>query len=93
MIDMSEAIDVNKTIDSRECNICHCWYFLKINFSFQPKVCNGCHDLTERTLSFNDVAIVSVKDNDYRIHFWYMGRNKAVNLLRNANLTEESGTL
>ena len=27
-IDVSEGIDVNKTRASKECNICHCWYFL-----------------------------------------------------------------
>ena len=25
-IDLSEGIDVNKTIESKECNICHYWY-------------------------------------------------------------------
>ena len=27
-IDVSEGIDVNKTSASKECNICHYWYFL-----------------------------------------------------------------
>ena len=31
-------------------------------------------------MSFNDVAIVSVKRNDYRIHFWYISKDKAINL-------------
>ena len=26
-IDVSERIDVNKTNFTRECNICHYWYF------------------------------------------------------------------
>ena len=32
-IDISEGIDRNKTSASKECNICHCWYFLdkKVN--------------------------------------------------------------
>ena len=29
-IDISEGIDVNKTNVSKECAICHYWYFLKI---------------------------------------------------------------
>ena len=28
----------------------HYWYFLKTNFRFQPKVCNGCHDLMQKVL-------------------------------------------
>ena len=35
-------IDINETTDYRECFICLYWYFLKINFEFQPNVCNGC---------------------------------------------------
>ena len=27
-IDISERIDTNKTSASKECNICHYWYFL-----------------------------------------------------------------
>ena len=32
-IDVSEGIDVNKTSASKECDICHIWYFL--NYSFK----------------------------------------------------------
>ena len=32
-IDLSEGIDVNKTINSRECSLCHYYYFLDINFN------------------------------------------------------------
>ena len=44
-------------------------------------------------MNFNDFAIVSVKGSDYRIHFWYMGKNDAINLNRNSNLNEKSGSL
>ena len=70
-IDISEGIDVNKSNDkSKECDICHYWYFSDKNFIYQPYLCNGCHDLMQKAISFNNVAIVSVKGNDYRIHFW-----------------------
>ena len=68
---MSEGIDVNKTNGWCEDIICHYWYFLDIYFRLDPKVCNGCHDLMQKAMRFNDVAIVSVKENDYRIHCWY----------------------
>ena len=42
---------------------------LKLNVRSQPKVCDGCHDLKQKAINFNDVAIVS-KSNDYRIHFF-----------------------
>ena len=43
--DVSQGIDVNKTSESKECDICHYWYFLDKGFNFQPHVCNGCHDV------------------------------------------------
>ena len=68
-IDISEGIDINKSNDkSKECDICHYWHFLDKNFSYQPHLCNGCHDLMQNAMSFNDVAIVTIKDSDYRIH-------------------------
>ena len=32
-IDVSEGADVNKTSASKECDVCHYWYFL--NYSFK----------------------------------------------------------
>ena len=57
-IDISEAIDVNKTSTSRECDVCHYWYFKDICFKYEPHLCNGCHDLMQKAMSFNDVAII-----------------------------------
>ena len=39
-IDISEAID-NKTNLSKECDICHYWYFKNTGFKYQPYLCNG----------------------------------------------------
>ena len=39
-IDVSEGIDVNKRSESKECDICHFWYFLGPGFKFQPNACN-----------------------------------------------------
>ena len=44
-IDVYEGIDFNKTTASKECDICHYWYFLHKTFKFQPYKCNRCHDL------------------------------------------------
>ena len=41
-IEISQEIDVNKTSESKDCDICHYWYFLDKGFKFQPNVCNGC---------------------------------------------------
>ena len=42
-------------------------------------------------MNFNDVAIVSIKRNDYEIHFWYMSKNDATNLMNNSSLNKNTG--
>ena len=44
-IDISEGIDVNKINASKQCDICHYWYFKDIAFKYELYLCNGCHDL------------------------------------------------
>ena len=78
--DISEGIDVNKTNASKECDIYHYWYFLDKGFKYKPYHCNGCHDLMQKGMNFNDLTIVSVKGSDYRIHFWYMSKDDAINI-------------
>ena len=89
----SEGIDVNKTNASKECNICHYWYFKDIGFKCEPYLCNGCHSLMQKAINFNDVAIVSIKGCGYRIYFLYMTKNDATNIMKNSNLNEKNGLL
>ena len=56
-------------------------------------LCNGCHDLMQKAISFKHVAIVSIKGNDYRIHFWYMSKNDAITLMTDSNLKDKNGIL
>ena len=44
-IDISEGADINKSSASKECDICHYWYFKDIGFKYKPCLCNACHDL------------------------------------------------
>ena len=43
-IDISEEIDTNKTIASKECDVCNYQYLLNKKFKLQTYVCNRCHD-------------------------------------------------
>ena len=63
-------LTLNKTNESCKCVICNCYHFLKVNFRFQSKLCDGCRDLMQNTMSFNDAAVFSLKGNDYKIIFW-----------------------
>ena len=53
----------------------------------------GCHDLMQKAMSFNNVAIVYVKGSAYRIHFWYMSKDDAINIMNGSNLVDKRGVL
>ena len=92
-IDISKGIDANKTSPSKECDIYHFWYFKDIGFEYERYLCNGCHDLMQRAMSFNNVAIVYIKGSAYRIHFWYMSKDDAINIMNGSNLADKRGVL
>ena len=96
-IDIFECIDVNKSNLSKECDICHYWYFKDIGFKYENYLdyhdCHGCHDLIQKAMSFNNVAVVYVKGNAYRIHFWHMSRDDAINIMNDSNLVDKNGVL
>ena len=84
-VDVSEGTDVNKTSASKDCVICHYWYFLNYGFKFQPDVWNRCHDLVMVCMYLSDIAILNIKGSDYC---------RIISLIsKNDDLTEKSGTL
>ena len=85
-IDISERIYFNKTNLSKECDISHYWYFKNIGFKYEPYLCNGCHDLIQKAMSLNKVAIVYVKGSVYRIHCWYMSKDNVINIMNGSNM-------
>ena len=92
-IDISDRIDVNKTNLSKECDICHYQYFKDICFKYEPYLCNGCHDLIKKAMSFNDVAIIYVKGSAYRIHIWYMSKDDAISTMNDSDLVDKKNVL
>ena len=74
------------------------WYlsFLVLfrqRFKYELYLYNGCHDLTQKVVNFNDVTIVFVKGSSNGIHFWHMSKDDAINITKNSNLNEKSGLL
>ena len=35
----------------------------------------------QKAMGFNNIAIVYIKENAYRIHFWYMSKDDAINII------------
>ena len=47
----------------------------------------------QKTMSFDIVAIVYVKGSAYRINFWYMSKNDAINIMNSSNLADKKSVL
>ena len=78
-IDVSEGIDTNKTSASKECMLCHYWYFKDVGFKFEPHVCNKCHDVLMTASELKNIAILSPERVDFRRIFWGISRDETVN--------------
>ena len=92
-IDISEGIDINKTGKSKECMLCHYWYFLDKSFTYEPYLCDGCYDIMQKSNNFKNIAVVHIKKSAYRICFLGMTKHKAKKLMKNSNLIDEKGFL
>ena len=51
-INISEGIVVNETNASKDCDIFYYCYFLEKGFKYEPYLCNGCHDLVQKSHKF-----------------------------------------
>ena len=82
-IDAFEGINVNKTSESKECDICHYWNFSSKGFKFQLQICNRYHDLLIMSMNSN-IAILKIKNSDY-----CCSKSEVTKLLQNNDLTEK----
>ena len=91
-INVSEGIDVNKTIASKECELCLYWFFKDIRFKFEEHVCNKCHDLLTIAHSLKDIAILSAKGATFRCILMGISKNEGLKRLNNS-VTYDRGVL
>ena len=47
----------------------------------------------QKTMSFNNIAIVYVKGKAYRIHFWYMSKDDVINIMNGSSLVDKRGVV
>ena len=91
-IDVSEGIDVNKTSASKECELCHYWFFKDVGFKFEEHVCNKCHDLLTMTYSLKNIAILNAKGATFRCILMGISKNEDLKRLNNS-VTYDRGVL
>ena len=90
-IDISEGTDPTKSNNSKECMICHYWFF-NHGFKSQDHLCNGCHDLSMLCFNISDIAIIIVKNADYCYIIHNSSKSEAINLLENTVLEDRGYT-
>ena len=74
-----EKIDVSEGIEtSKECMLCHYWYFKDVGFKFEPHVYNKCHDLLMSAYELKNNAILNATGVDFRCILWDISRDAAL---------------
>ena len=92
-IDILDGIDVNKSYESKECMLCHYWYFLYKSFSYRPYLCDGCYNMTKKCNKLKNIAIIRIKESVCRICFLFISKREAKKLMTNSNLIDKKGFL
>ena len=82
-IDVSKGIDVNKTSASKECELCHHWFFKDIGFKFKEHVCTS-HDLLTIAYSLKNIAILNAKGATFRCILMGISKNEGLKRLNNS---------
>ena len=92
-IDISDGIDVGMSDISKECMLCHYWYFLHKTFSYGPYLCDGCYNILQKSINFKNIAIVHIKKSAYRIYFQHVSKHKAKKIMKKFDLIGKMGNI
>ena len=63
------------------------------NFNYQRHICDGCHDISVKAISMQNIVIIYHDGHVYRVNFVFMSRNDAFNLMRNSIIIDKKGIL
>ena len=77
-IHISEGVDLNKTSASKECKVCHYWFFKDIGFESEEHVSNGCHYVLTRGYSLENIFNLGAKGGTYRCILMRTSKNEAL---------------
>ena len=85
---ISDGIDVDMSDKSKECMLCHYWYFLDKNFSYGPYLCDGCYNMMQKCNKLKNIAVVCVEESVHRICFQFTSKCEAKKLMTDSNLID-----
>ena len=58
---VSKGLDINKSNKWKEWIICHYWFFLNLNYTYEPEVCNECHDISMMAYELENITVLNGK--------------------------------
>ena len=76
------------TSASKECELCHFWFFKDVGFKFEEHAFNGCHDLLTMAYSL-EIAISIAKGSTFRCIWWGISRNEGLRRLNSSVLEDK----
>ena len=79
---------ISVKIHQQKCNLCQYYYFVFKNFK-----CHGCHDISIKAISMQNIAIIYHDGHAYRVNFTFMSRNHTFNLMQNSIIIDKKGVL
>ena len=56
-------------------------------------MCNGCHDMSLKTVSMQNLTIINHNGNHYRVNFSFTSKKDAYNSIKNATIIDKKGKL
>ena len=92
-MDVCEAVDANKTSESKECDISCYVHFLDKGITFQPYVCNGGHDVLMMSMNLSDITIRNIYGTDYHCIINGISKSEVIKLMQNIDSTEKNGNV
>ena len=66
--------------------------YIKI-FKYGPYLCDGCYDMSIKVVSMQNLTIINHNGNYYCVIFAFISKKDAYNLIKNAIIMGEKGTL
>ena len=69
-----------KTSTTKECIICHYWYFSKKGFDFQSSDCNRFYEAILLSIKLSSIDFLSINGIDYRCAISEIRKSEAINL-------------
>ena len=83
-------ISVKKHLEN--VGLCNFYYFLDKNFKYGRYLCDDCYDMSMKVVSIQNLTIIN-HNRVNRVIFAFIRKKDAYNLIKNAIIMGEKGTL